>query len=157
MEQALEFGLGRCGDAVETGRFVIERVGAIDEEHVQVGVRFSAEPKRWMRVTAPVRTPAPTRNPARRITRRPGPVRASTILSHTSCNSGCAWLRMSARFANGGLDHRGCRRFGQACEAIAPCGRRLEVKTWHGRCPARMQEAVLLVREGREWGMNQQY
>ena len=38
VEQALEFGLGRCGDAVETGRFVIERVGAVDEEHVQVGV-----------------------------------------------------------------------------------------------------------------------
>ena len=28
VEQALEFGLGRCGDAVEPGRFVIERVGA---------------------------------------------------------------------------------------------------------------------------------
>ena len=40
MEQALEFGLGRCGDAVETGRFVIERVGAVDEEHVQVGVEI---------------------------------------------------------------------------------------------------------------------
>ena len=38
VEQALEFGLGRCGDAVETGRFVIERVGAVDEEYVQVGV-----------------------------------------------------------------------------------------------------------------------
>ena len=38
VEQALEFGLCRCGDAVETGRFVIERVGAVDEEHVQVGV-----------------------------------------------------------------------------------------------------------------------
>ena len=40
VEQALEFGLGRCGDAVETGRFVIERVGAADEEHVQVGVEI---------------------------------------------------------------------------------------------------------------------
>ena len=40
MEQALEFGLGRCGDAVETGRFIIERVGAVDEEHVQVGVEI---------------------------------------------------------------------------------------------------------------------
>ena len=38
VEQALEFGLGRCGDVVETGLFVIERVGAIDEEHVQVDV-----------------------------------------------------------------------------------------------------------------------
>ena len=38
VEQALEFGLGRCGDAVQTGRFVIERVGAVDEEHVQVRV-----------------------------------------------------------------------------------------------------------------------
>ena len=38
VEQALEFGLGRCGDAVETRRFVIERVDAVDEEHVQVGV-----------------------------------------------------------------------------------------------------------------------
>ena len=66
MEQAPEFGLGWCGDAVETGRFVIERVGAVDEEHVQVRVGLSAEPKRWMRVTAPVRAPAPTRNPARR-------------------------------------------------------------------------------------------
>ena len=37
-EQALELGLGRCGDAVETGRFVIERVGAVEEEHVQVRV-----------------------------------------------------------------------------------------------------------------------
>ena len=40
VEQALEFGLGRCGDAVEAGRFVIERVGAVDEEHVQVGVEI---------------------------------------------------------------------------------------------------------------------
>ena len=38
VEQALELGLGRCGDAVETGRFVIERVDAVEEEHVQVGV-----------------------------------------------------------------------------------------------------------------------
>ena len=38
VEQALEFGLGRCGDVVETGLFVIERAGAIDEEHVQVDV-----------------------------------------------------------------------------------------------------------------------
>ena len=38
MKQALEFAMGRCSDAVETGRFVIERVGAVDEEHVQVGV-----------------------------------------------------------------------------------------------------------------------
>ena len=38
VEQALELGLGRCGDAVETGRVVIERVGAVDEEHVQMGV-----------------------------------------------------------------------------------------------------------------------
>ena len=38
VEQGLEFGLGRSGDVVETGRFVIERVGAVDEVHVQVGV-----------------------------------------------------------------------------------------------------------------------
>ena len=38
VEQALEFGLGRSGDTVDTGRFVIERVGAVDEEHVQMGV-----------------------------------------------------------------------------------------------------------------------
>ena len=38
VEQALELGLGRSGDAVETGRVVIERVGAVDEEHVQMGV-----------------------------------------------------------------------------------------------------------------------
>ena len=38
VEQALELGLGRSGDAVEPGRFVIERVGAVDEEHVQVRV-----------------------------------------------------------------------------------------------------------------------
>ena len=38
VEQALELGLGRCGDAVETRRFAVERVGAVDEEHVQVGV-----------------------------------------------------------------------------------------------------------------------
>ena len=37
VEQALEFGLGRCGDAVQTGRFVIERVGAVDEEHMESG------------------------------------------------------------------------------------------------------------------------
>ena len=34
VEQALEFALGRCGDAVETGRFAIERVDAIHEEHM---------------------------------------------------------------------------------------------------------------------------
>ena len=38
VEQALELGLGRCGDAVEAGRSVIERVGAVDEEHVEVRV-----------------------------------------------------------------------------------------------------------------------
>ena len=38
VEQALELGLGRSGDAVEPGRFVIERVGAVEEEHVEVGV-----------------------------------------------------------------------------------------------------------------------
>ena len=37
-EQALELGLDRCGDAVEPGCFVIERVGAVEEEHVQVRV-----------------------------------------------------------------------------------------------------------------------
>ena len=38
VEQALEFGLGRCSDAVDTGRFVFERVGAVDEEHLQMDV-----------------------------------------------------------------------------------------------------------------------
>ena len=38
VEQALDLGLGRCGDAVEPGRFGIERVGAVEEEHVQVRV-----------------------------------------------------------------------------------------------------------------------
>ena len=38
VEQALEFGLGRCGDTVDTGRFVIERTGAVEEAHVQVRV-----------------------------------------------------------------------------------------------------------------------
>ena len=38
VEQALELGLGRSGDAVEPGRFVIERVGAVEEEHVEVRV-----------------------------------------------------------------------------------------------------------------------
>ena len=37
VEQALEFGVRWCPDAVETGRFVFERVGAVDEEHVQMG------------------------------------------------------------------------------------------------------------------------
>ena len=37
-EQTLEFGLRRCSDAVEAGLLVFERVGAIDEEHVQVDV-----------------------------------------------------------------------------------------------------------------------
>ena len=30
-------------------------------------LRFNADPNRWMRVTATVRAPAPTRNPARRM------------------------------------------------------------------------------------------
>ena len=38
VEQALELGLGRSGDAVEPGRFVIECVGAVEEEHVEVRV-----------------------------------------------------------------------------------------------------------------------
>ena len=38
VEQALKFALGRCGDVVETGRCVVERVGAIDEEHMEVRV-----------------------------------------------------------------------------------------------------------------------
>ena len=64
-EQALEFGLCRGGATVEAGPFLFERVDAIHQEHVQVLLRFSAEPKRWMRVTAPVRAPTRTRNPAR--------------------------------------------------------------------------------------------
>ena len=66
VEQALEVGLGRSGDTVETGRFVIERVAPSRKSMWRCGLRLSAEPKRWMRVTVPVRAPAPERNPARR-------------------------------------------------------------------------------------------
>ena len=41
MEQALELGLGRCGDAVEPGRFVIERVGTVEKEYVEWTARLS--------------------------------------------------------------------------------------------------------------------
>ena len=37
-EQALEFRLGRGGATVEAGPFIVERVDAVDEEHVQVDV-----------------------------------------------------------------------------------------------------------------------
>ena len=38
VEQALEFGVRRCNGAVATGLFVIERISAVDKEHVQVDV-----------------------------------------------------------------------------------------------------------------------
>ena len=37
-QQALEFRLGRGGTTVEAGPFIVERVHAVDEEHVQVDV-----------------------------------------------------------------------------------------------------------------------
>ena len=37
-QQALEFRLGRGAATVQAGPFLFERVGAVDEEHVQVGV-----------------------------------------------------------------------------------------------------------------------
>ena len=37
-QQALEFRLSRSGGTVEAGPFIVERVDAIHEEHVQVGV-----------------------------------------------------------------------------------------------------------------------
>ena len=37
-QQALEFRPGRGGAAVEAGPFIVERVDAIDEEHMQVDV-----------------------------------------------------------------------------------------------------------------------
>ena len=39
-QQALEFRLGRSGATVEAGPFIVERVGAVDEEHVQVDVEI---------------------------------------------------------------------------------------------------------------------
>ena len=38
VEQALDFGLGRCSDALHTWRFVFERGGAVDEEQVQMDI-----------------------------------------------------------------------------------------------------------------------
>ena len=38
VEQALEFRLGRGAATVQAGPFIVERVDAIDEEHVQVDV-----------------------------------------------------------------------------------------------------------------------
>jgi hypothetical protein len=42
----------------------VKGIGAVQEQHVQCGYRFRAEPKRWIRVTTPVLAPGESVSPA---------------------------------------------------------------------------------------------